>query len=186
MGNIIIMITKKRVILFIAALTAILLYFCILFSIYRREGPYNVLIQPEEKNLQVELTGERLQTSVGIWLQNRATRAISSEGNIFLSYHLEDTQKKVLQFDNVRTEIGAVAPNGKQWADMQIDVPEQPGEYKLVLDLVEEGVTWFSERANPCAQVFLTVTEPVTGEYNQVVLELTDSGTFAGETYPQI
>ena len=42
---------------------------------------------------------------------------------------------------------------------LQITAPKQPGEWTMQLDLVQEGVAWFSERGSPVTNVKIQVVK---------------------------
>jgi SAM-dependent methyltransferase len=66
------------------------------------------------------------------------------------SYHLYrmDAGARVpVSFDNARTVLpSAIEPGGQLTVTLQISKPAQPGQYVAEVDLVHEGVRWFSER----------------------------------------
>ena len=43
---------------------------------------------------------------------------------------------------------GAARPSGHDRVLLPVDLPEQPGEYKLSLAVVQEWVCWFSDRGS--------------------------------------
>jgi hypothetical protein len=48
-----------------------------------------------------------------------------------------------------------MAPGESLSLTVSVDAPGEPGRYILALDLVEEGVTWFSEAGAPmCEKAF--------------------------------
>jgi hypothetical protein len=40
-------------------------------------------------------------------------------------------------------------PGGKETVLLDVELPNTPGSYELFVDVVEEGVCWFSERGSP-------------------------------------
>jgi glycosyltransferase involved in cell wall biosynthesis len=53
-------------------------------------------------------------------------------------------------WDGLRTDLPTpIAPGMRVTVEMRVDSPPAPGEYQLVPDLVEEGVTWFSHQQVP-------------------------------------
>jgi len=42
---------------------------------------------------------------------------------------------------------------------VQITAPKQPGEWTMQLDMVQEGVAWFSERGSPVTNVKVQVVK---------------------------
>jgi len=43
----------------------------------------------------------------------------------------------------------ASPPNGKETVLLNVVLPDIPGPYELFVDVVEEGVCWFSDRGSP-------------------------------------
>ena len=83
--------------------------------------------------------------SIHVEIRNKANRMLSSEQRIFLSYHVYDGNGNVLAYDNVRSELGKnIFSHSTERVELKVDALE-PGEYILGIDVVEEGVTWFSE-----------------------------------------
>jgi hypothetical protein len=76
-----------------------------------------------------------------------------------LTYHLLDADGRLLQHDNVRTPLRDRIPPRAPVAGLKMNVhaPSKPGWYKLEVDLVWEGVTWFKARGNPTAFIDLEV-----------------------------
>ncbi len=66
------------------------------------------------------------------------------------SYHLYrvDAGARVpVSFDNARTVLPSeIEPGGQLTVTVQVSKPVQPGQYVAEVDLVHEGVRWFSER----------------------------------------
>jgi hypothetical protein len=68
-------------------------------------------------------------------------------GCILLSWHLRDEAYQVLAWDNHRTAFPAgLGPGESVVMEMGARVPAQPGVYRIELDLLQEGVAWFSAR----------------------------------------
>jgi O-antigen biosynthesis protein len=64
---------------------------------------------------------------------------------ITLSYHWLDTQGKQIDFEGVRTMLSApLRPGESAELTLQAEPPPRAGDYLLALDMVEEGVNWFS------------------------------------------
>jgi len=64
------------------------------------------------------------------------------------SYHWDSADgEQVVVWDGLRTPLDRdVAPKARTDKDITIRTPDQPGTYTLVLDLVQEGVSWFSQQ----------------------------------------
>lgn len=102
--------------------------------------------------------------SIPVVLENLSDVAWSSSGSllpIFLSYHLSGIRgdgTSLAAFDNPRTRLpGFVMPGARIRIDLQVAVPAEPGDYLVVIDLVQESRTWFSDRGTPTAGVLLQV-----------------------------
>jgi hypothetical protein len=67
-----------------------------------------------------------------------------------LSYHWLDERGNALFWDGLRTALErAVAPGDRLRMTMQVRAPIPPGPYRLMLDLVDEGRTWFADVGSP-------------------------------------
>ena len=84
----------------------------------------------------------------GVAFRNGGWRPWSSthpDAPVFLSYHWLDRHGAIVVDDGLRTPLPhAVAPGETCTMSCRIETPERSGSYLLALDLVEEGVTWFS------------------------------------------
>jgi SAM-dependent methyltransferase len=66
---------------------------------------------------------------------------------VLASYHWLDGQGHTAIHDGMRTPLPAPVPQGQEArVTVQVQAPAAPGRYQLVLDLVHEGTTWFSEQ----------------------------------------
>jgi glycosyltransferase involved in cell wall biosynthesis len=64
---------------------------------------------------------------------------------ITLAYHWYDSRGQVVDFEGVRTLLGRpIFPGQTLEVTMQIEPPPRAGDFVLVLDMVEEGLSWFS------------------------------------------
>jgi hypothetical protein len=79
---------------------------------------------------------------------------------INLSYHWFDTNGNITVFEGVRTPlIPSIEPGGSQTYEMKIAAPPEPGEYRLRVIVLQEGVSWFDElpNAHGFADIFLNL-----------------------------
>jgi hypothetical protein len=51
-----------------------------------------------------------------------------------------------------------LAPGAWAVVTIELNAPDEPGEYRVELDMVREGVAWFSSRHPSSATVSLAVT----------------------------
>ena len=73
-----------------------------------------------------------------------------------LAYHVSTAAGTVV-WNGARTQLAAPVASGQTvLVNAQVTVPAQPGVYTVSIDLVQEGVTWFSGQAVPVAGVTLT------------------------------
>ena len=87
---------------------------------------------------------------------NRSWRLWDSP--IFASYHWLDRRGAVVVQDGARTPLPrTIAPGAACAMTLRIETPPAPGRYILAVDLVEEGVTWFSEAGAPMLKRAFTV-----------------------------
>ncbi len=69
---------------------------------------------------------------------------------VLLSYHWLDSHGRTLVHDGIRTPIAAPVPEeGSVDTILRVEAPPAPGRAILAIDLVHEGVTWFSEQGVP-------------------------------------
>lgn len=82
-----------------------------------------------------------------------------ARGAVFLAYHVYPaTGAEAVVYDGLRSELGGDLPaGGAREVILKIRAPGKPGKYRIVADLVHEGVTWFSEQ-NRTAVKEITVT----------------------------
>lgn len=82
-----------------------------------------------------------------VTFKNNGWRTWSSSGTapVFLSYHWLDAQGVTIVEDGLRTPLPrAVGPGETCTMSCRVEVPPGAGRRTLAIDLVEEGVTWFS------------------------------------------
>jgi SAM-dependent methyltransferase len=94
--------------------------------------------------------GERFDVQVRF--RNTGWRAWDSaaESPIFLSYHWLDSVGRTLVADGLRSPLPrAVATGDEVDGLLRVEAPDQAGRATLALDLVHEGVTWFSGQGIP-------------------------------------
>ena len=61
----------------------------------------------------------------------------------------------------LRTDVPQeIAPGESVTVTVRIALPDQPGNYTLELDMVQDGVTWFKEQGSPVLTRWLTVEAP--------------------------
>lgn len=93
------------------------------------------------------------EVTLEVTLQNQSWRVWTSEVDarpILISYHWLDASRRVVDYDGLRTPLPRpVAPGEACQAAVRVKTPLRPGSYLLEIDLVEEGVSWFSAAGVP-------------------------------------
>jgi UDP-3-O-[3-hydroxymyristoyl] glucosamine N-acyltransferase len=92
-------------------------------------------------------------TQVSVAIENRSAEVLASVAPypVYLSYHwLASTTRRCHVFDGERTPlIVAVRPRSRHSQEMRILAPREPGQYILVLTMVQEGQVWFDQVSQP-------------------------------------
>lgn len=86
------------------------------------------------------------------WIGENATGV----GVVNLGVHLYDAEHRLLNLDFARKKLGDVRPKRKIQTTVEVSFPK-PGQYKLVVDLVSEGICWFEEVGSKPVEVDVTV-----------------------------
>lgn len=81
---------------------------------------------------------------------------------VWLAYHWQSERGAMLVFDGLRTPLERnLAPGASAEVTMKLATPQRPGRHRLVLDLVVEGATWFSQAGNQPTELAVEVVRPV-------------------------
>lgn len=98
-----------------------------------------------------------------IWNKN-------GDNPIFLGYHWIDfNTKEMVVFDGRRSIISndGIEVGQEVEFELMIVAPSEPGDYVLQLDLVHEGVTWFSYQGVPPLEQFVSVGVSYSAQYDE-------------------
>ena len=124
-----------------------------------------------------------------VTVRNTGTIAWPAEGpqQIALGYHFFQNRKELPFPDDrpVLTKLTQdVGPGETVTFDAQLVIPDQPGNYTLVLDLVRGGETWFQEMQSDILTRWLNVSEgqPPEDEAGRGAGPEADAGVAAGRT----
>jgi SAM-dependent methyltransferase len=96
-----------------------------------------------------------------IGIRNTGSNTWSSEGDapVNVSYRWLTAQGLPVPTDQLRRALPrSLSPGEEVDAALAFRTPPRPGRYVLAVDLVREGVTWFSERGQPPKRVKFRVT----------------------------
>lgn len=92
-----------------------------------------------------------------------------SENPVFLGYHWIDFEsKEMVVFEGERSFLPQkeVKPGEEAVFNINVKAPSAPGQYVLQIDLVQEGVTWFSSQRVPPMEKFITVDISYAASYD--------------------
>lgn len=95
---------------------------------------------------------------IEVSFRNAGTQPISNE-MLAVSYHWMDASDptRVIVWDGLRAAVAhPLQPGEKYVANLPLHPPDNPGNYILKVDLVREGVAWFSPKG------WAPSTSPVT------------------------
>ncbi len=92
----------------------------------------------------------------------------NGDNPVYLGYHWIDfNTRETVVFDGKRSIISQDGVNvgDEEVFDLTVISPSGPGEYILQIDLVQEGVTWFSYQGVPPLEKFVSVDISYGAEY---------------------
>jgi hypothetical protein len=87
-----------------------------------------------------------------ISLENQTDQTWDVEGSDSLRLGVMETTiagEMIRELPGIKLPQGAARPGGRDTVLLPVKLPDQPGDYKLVLDVVQEWVAWFSDRGSP-------------------------------------
>jgi hypothetical protein len=108
-------------------------------------GPYDVKYGAY-RGPRDAAAGERVVGAIALTNEGREAWSSHGERGVFTSYHWLSAKGHIVTFDGERTPLPrAIAPGETGEVAITILAPDAPGKYRLAIDLVREGVTWFSQ-----------------------------------------
>jgi LCP family protein required for cell wall assembly len=113
--------------------------------------------------------GTEYRFKVSVKNTGNLTWNMNGDNPVYLGYHWIDfNSREVVVFDGERSIIGQDGIDvGEEIAfDLDVISPSEPGEYILQIDLVHEGVTWFSFQGVPSLEKFITVDISYSAQYD--------------------
>ena len=119
---------------------------------------------------QISLTNAKisvLMTNRYLWVQCKITNDTSQRlgsydpAPIKLSYHWFKKDGSIAVFEGLRAPlVPAVEPGASEIFELKVATPQEPGEYRLRMTLVQEGIRWFDELPGTAASADLEVRVP--------------------------
>ena len=113
------------------------------------------------------LPGGRSTTKVGVKNDGVVAWSAAGANPVRLAAHLVDAAGNVVLWDGARTSLTAdVAPGASSSYLVAVDAPLTPGAYRARVDIVREGIEWFSGLGITPADVPLTVAADYRAQLN--------------------
>ena len=106
--------------------------------------------------------------AASVRLTNTSSFAWSAQGSVptHLAFHWADLAGRTVVWDGQRAALPADVPaGGTTVVRPTIPTPAAPGVYRLRIDLVREGVSWFSAQRVPTADASVVVGSPYLASY---------------------
>lgn len=109
--------------------------------------------------------------NIGVKIKNTGAIRWENKGAnpVFLGYHwINFDTKEMVVFDGPRSVMpqATVNPGEEVIFDMRINSPPAKGKYILQIDLVKEGVTWFSYQGVPPLEKYCTLDISYSAQYD--------------------
>lgn len=109
---------------------------------------YDAVINSEKSKIELH-TGEDGRIKLSIKNAGTMTWISQPQNGVDVSYHLMDMNNKVIKSDGERTPLPNAVKSGETVeVNMLIKAPENEGNYKVEIDMVHEGVTWFKKKGS--------------------------------------
>jgi SAM-dependent methyltransferase len=116
-------------------------------------GPYDVRYG-EYRGTREARPGEHIVGSLALTNEGWENWSSHSEAGVFTSYHWLDDKGHIVEFEGERTPLPRPLAAGETCeVAIAVCAPAKPGQYRLAIDLVREGVTWFSQAGRPWLEV---------------------------------
>jgi hypothetical protein len=110
--------------------------------------------------------GQTATVPVTITNAGRGTIPVTSSFPVNLGYHWYTSTGQTAVWDGARTKLPAdLAAGATVTVQAQVTAPPQGGNYSLRFDLVQEGVSWFSNKGVPTGNVPATIAGPFIKSY---------------------
>ena len=116
-------------------------------------GPYDVKYGAY-RGARGAAAGQRVIAAIELTNEGWETWSSHGERGVFTSYHWLSAKGQIVMFDGERTPLPrTIAPGKTEEVAITIIAPASSGKYRLAIDLVREGVTWFSEAGRPWLEI---------------------------------
>ena len=129
---------------------------------------YDVKLKAKQECLQISLGGQTAQVEVSV--DSYVFQELSSDNGVFLSYHILSPEGEMLDYDGIRTSIEPIKARDKKNEIVNVTAPLSAGEYILEIDMIREGVSWFSEQGMVPLRIPMEVIESYEPDYQRIIL----------------
>jgi len=110
---------------------------------------------PVDPGAPIALTVRARNTGTGAW----AVGAPGQHGTVSLGARLLDAGGRTMVQDYVRVPLPrSIAPEEEATLSAEVPAPPEPGQYRLQLDLVAEGVCWFAHAGSAPLDLIVETT----------------------------
>lgn len=116
----------------------------------------SIVLSTEIPSLEFERGGREF--TIPVKVQNGSDVDLFSSQDIYLTYHVLDSNSNVMRWDNERTEI-TILPGDEEFVSVICTAPNEAGDYYLEIDIVREGVEWYSAQGMNVAIVPIKVLQ---------------------------
>ena len=139
-------------------------------EVYGFEKPSRMEPLTASAAAQISLTNAKVSVPLAnghLWVQCEVTNGTSQRigsyhpAPIHLSYHWFDAAGNIAISEGLRTPlIPSLDPGNSDVYEIKVAAPRDPGDYRLRITLVQEGVRWFDELPDSAASFELGVNVP--------------------------
>ncbi|HEV8654893.1 MAG TPA: N-acetylmuramoyl-L-alanine amidase [Candidatus Limnocylindria bacterium] len=122
-------------------------------------------------------------TTVPVTITNlgRGTFPVTNSFPINLGYHWTSATGQTVIWDGARTKLPSDLLAGQATTvNASITAPSTGGNFLLKLDLVQEGIAWFSSKGVPTGNTPVTIAGPLVASFGASYQPSTSSLAFAG------
>lgn len=116
----------------------------------------SIILSTEMSSLEFDRGGRDF--TIPVRVQNGSDANLFSSNDFYLTYHVLDVNGNVTRWDNERTEIN-VLKGGEEEIEVIGTAPNEAGNYRLTIDIVKEGVEWYSSQGMDVVTIFIKVLE---------------------------
>lgn len=112
----------------------------------------------------IVLPGSRVLVPVTVRNEGTLAWEVAGPNPVRLAAHIADTAGNTVLWDGARTAFNApVAPGASVTTHVILDVPRSAGSYRVRVDLVREGIAWFSGSGSATGDSFVTAADDLRG-----------------------